>query len=82
VTASERQVRDLLAAIVGPDVAEAVAADEFLFEQGIVDSLHLVQLVEALESTCGIVVEGDELRPENFGSVDAMAAYIERKQQP
>ena len=79
MTSSERQVRDLLSAIVGPQVAESVAGDEFLFDQGIVDSLHLVQLVEALESSCGIVVEGDELRPENFGSVDAMAAYVERK---
>ncbi len=79
MTASERDIRDLLGAIVGPEMAGAVGEDDQIFEQGIIDSLHLVELVSALESRYGFKVTGDDLAPENFASVRAMASYLNRK---
>lgn len=79
MTTSEVQIRDLLGKIVGPEVAGGVSEDDKIFEQGIIDSMHLVELVGAMESSYGFRVDGDELAPQNFSSVRAMASYLERK---
>jgi acyl carrier protein len=52
--------------------------DEFL-TLGIVDSLGFVELVEETQARYGITVEDIEITEENFGSIDAIVAYVERK---
>jgi acyl carrier protein len=52
--------------------------DEFL-TLGIVDSLGFVELVEEVQSRYGVSVEDVEITEENFGSIGAIAAYVERK---
>jgi acyl carrier protein len=79
MTSAESEIRDLLGAMVGPEVAGAVGAEDQIFEQGVIDSMHLVELVGALESRYRFKVAGEELSPENFGSVRAMASYVDRK---
>ena len=79
MTTLQSEIRQLLGGTVGPEVAGSVGEDDQLFEQGIIDSMHLVQLVGALESRFGFRVEGEELSPDNFASVRAMASYLERK---
>jgi acyl carrier protein len=46
---------------------------------GIIDSLGFVELVEEVGSRYGVAVEDIEITEENFGSIDAIAAYVERK---
>ena len=62
-----------------PDV-ELGDADDFL-RLGIIDSLGFVELVEEVQSRYGVTVEDVEITEENFGSIDAIAAYVERKRQ-
>jgi acyl carrier protein len=52
--------------------------DEFL-TLGIVDSLGFVELVEEVQSRYGVTVDDIDITEENFGSIDAIAAYVERK---
>lgn len=52
--------------------------DQFL-TLGIVDSLGFVELVEEVQTRYGVTVEDVEITEENFGSIDAIAAYVERK---
>jgi acyl carrier protein len=52
--------------------------DDFL-TLGIVDSLGFVELVEEVQSRYGVVVEDVEITEENFGSIDAIGDYVERK---
>jgi acyl carrier protein len=52
--------------------------DQFL-TLGIVDSLGFVELVEEVQARYGITVEDVEITEENFGSIDAIVAYVERK---
>jgi acyl carrier protein len=52
--------------------------DDFL-TLGIVDSLGFVELVEEVQSRYGVAVEDVEITEENFGSIDAIAGYVERK---
>ena len=53
-----------------------------LLREGIIDSLGVVELVEFVQSTFGIKVEQQEVRPDNFDSVEKLAAYVRRKMKP
>ena len=52
--------------------------DQFL-TLGIVDSLGFVELVEEVQARYAITVEDVEITEENFGSIDAIVAYVEQK---
>jgi acyl carrier protein len=45
---------------------------------GIVDSSGVLELAVWIENTFGFSVEIDEITPEDFGSVRALAAWIRR----
>jgi acyl carrier protein len=53
--------------------------DDFL-TLAIVDSLGFVELVEEVQSRYGITVEDVEITEDNFGSIDAITGFVERKQ--
>ncbi len=55
--------------------------DEFL-TLGIVDSLGFVELVEQVQSRYGVTVDDVDITEENFGSIDAITGYVERKRIP
>jgi acyl carrier protein len=48
-------------------------------ESGIIDSLGFVELVEEVQSRYDVAVEDIEITEENFGSIDAIAAFVQRK---
>ena len=50
-----------------------------LLQAGIIDSMGMVDLIAHLETAYGIIVDEDEMTPENFDSVDAVVAYIAAK---
>lgn len=45
-------------------------------EEGMLDSFDLVTLVSELDKTFGISIDGVDILPENFSSVDAIAALL------
>ena len=45
----------------------------------IVDSVRTLELIMFIEETFGFTVENDDAVPENFDTVDAIVAYVERK---
>jgi acyl carrier protein len=53
--------------------------DESFLEAGIVDSLGVVELVSFVEENYKISVPDDDIVPDNFDSVDNLAAYIARR---
>ena len=57
-----------------------LADDDDFLALGIVDSLGFVELVEEVQSRYGLQVEDVEITEENFGSIDAIAGFVERKQ--
>lgn len=52
--------------------------DSFL-DNGLIDSLGMLELVKALESAFHIHVDDDELAPENLDSIVFLVAYLQRK---
>jgi acyl carrier protein len=61
-----------------PDV-ELRDEDQFL-ELGVIDSLGFVELVEEVQTRYGIAVDDAlEITEENFGSLGALVAFVERR---
>jgi acyl carrier protein len=60
---------------------ESFAPDENLLAQGIIDSMGILNLATFLESRFGIETTDDDLVPENFETLEALRAFVERKQQ-
>jgi acyl carrier protein len=54
--------------------------DESLMENEVVDSTGILELVFFVEDQFGIKIDTSEVLPENFDSINALAAYIRRKQ--
>jgi acyl carrier protein len=52
---------------------------EALLESGILDSLGVLDLVQFIEKEFSILVSDDELTPENFQTIDRIAAFIRTK---
>ena len=50
--------------------------EDSLLERGIIDSVAMVDLIAFLEKTYGITISDDDMTPENFDSVDAIARYV------
>jgi acyl carrier protein len=50
-----------------------------LLEAGVIDSMGVLELVSFIEKQYRIAVAEDEMMPENFDSVDAIAAFIDRR---
>jgi acyl carrier protein len=64
-------IRDELARGRGVDVEE-----ESLVESGIIDSLGIMKLVDFIEKEFRVKVSDDDLVPENFETVDAIATLV------
>jgi acyl carrier protein len=48
-------------------------------ENGIVDSMNIMEIVMYVEEKFGIQAEDREIIPDNFDSISNLAAFIERK---
>ena len=51
-----------------------------LFEEGLFDSMGFMSLITFLQEELGIQPKDDELVVENFESINAIVAYIGKKQ--
>ena len=49
-----------------------------LLEEEIVDSVSMMNLIVWFEENFNMTIDPDDLTPENFGSINAMVAYLER----
>ena len=55
-----------------------LSEDEDLLSSGILDSLGILQIVAFIEKTFGIRIPDEDVVFDNFQSVNAMAAYLQR----
>ena len=56
-----------------------LADDEDIFATGYVNSMFAMQLVQFVEGEFGIAVENEDLELDNFRSLNAITALVERK---
>ena len=70
------EVRQLLASIIGSDAVDSIEDEDRFFDDHVIDSLQLMELVDAFQSRFGIEVSGEDLSPQNFGSIAGMAQFL------
>ncbi len=51
--------------------------DDFI-AAGMLDSFDVVQLVSGLDETFGISIDGTDIRPENFSSVEKIVSLLNK----
>jgi acyl carrier protein len=61
------------------DKSIALRDDSLFIEEGIIDSVGVLELVAFIEETFGFRVEDEELIPENLDSIDRLVNYVEVK---
>lgn len=59
--------------------ADRLQDDASFLEEGIIDSTGILELVSFMEEKYALTVEDHELVPENFDSVNKVAAYVREK---
>jgi methoxymalonate biosynthesis acyl carrier protein len=74
---NKQQIREFVSRFVR---GHALGDGEDIFATGFVNSMFAMQLVQFVETTFGVTVESEDLDIENFRSIDAIAALVERKQ--
>jgi acyl carrier protein len=55
------------------------ADDASFLDEGIIDSMGVIELVTFVEKQFGVSVADHELIPDNFDSVRKLEAYVQRK---
>jgi acyl carrier protein len=79
--------RDRIKLVVRSYIAESllmserrvIADDELLIETGVVDSGSACELAAFFESVFGVRIADAEINEDNFGAIDRMVRFIERK---
>jgi len=75
MTNLEAGVRELIEEFLGEAPADALAPLEL-------PSLTLVEVVTELEERFGLTVAAADVNPQNFRSISAIAAYVQRHRSP
>ncbi len=57
-----------------------VEDDDLIFENGLLDSMGLLFLIEFLDESFNVKVSDDELNPKNFESINNIASFVKDKQ--
>jgi acyl carrier protein len=57
------------------------ADDTSFLQEGVVDSLGVMELVGFVQKTFGLTVDQQEITPDNFDSVAKLAGFVRRKSQ-
>ena len=72
-------MRDTSLDLLG-EIAEGIDFDTCttLIDDGLLSSLDIIQLIGALNDEFDISIPATEIIPDNFNSVDAMAAMVKR----
>jgi acyl carrier protein len=71
----KREVRQFLKTRLDRD-ADGVSDSDSLLEAGIIDSMAVLELVGHIEQEYGLTVSDDDMMPDNFDTIDAIATFI------
>ena len=58
---------------------EGFGDDTSLMEEGIIDSTGILELIEFLEEEYSIIIEDEEMIPENLDSLNNVVVYMSKK---
>jgi acyl carrier protein len=76
--AIERHITDTL--LYGSE-RRKISWDEDLIASGLLDSVAVLQLIFFVEEQLGVPVQGSEMTPENFRTINLVKEFVERKRR-
>ena len=78
----EKAIRDFIARnLLFSGEGFPYSDDASLLEEGIIDSLGIMELVEFAQKTFEVAISQQEVIPEHFDSVSKLAAFVRGKSQ-
>lgn len=63
--------------VAGPSTE--VSLEQPLLESGLIDSAGIFELVDFIESSFSVEIGDEEVVPENFDTINAIASFVEGK---
>lgn len=76
----EKKIRDFISQNILFTPGEFSYSDDISFlQEGVIDSLGVMELATFVHSAFGVAVDQQEVTPENFDSVQKLATFIRRK---
>lgn len=78
VSAETEEISDSVARYLESRLKTAVEHDFDLFASGLANSMFAMELVVHLEKSFDVMIEGSELKLDNFRTVDSMTALVSR----
>jgi len=58
---------------------QSLEPDDDLLNQGIIDSMGVLELINYMEETLGVQVSDEEITPENFRSLNTLMNLVRQK---
>ena len=75
---TKNKIRDYIIESTFDDV-DKLTDETLIFEEGVLDSMGLLFLIEFLKDEFNITTNDDELVVENFQSINSIMSFIENK---
>lgn len=79
ISPGEPKLRQYIAENILFSTTYPYSDSDSLLENNVLDSMNVIELVMFLEEQVGIQVEGHEIVPDNFDSINRLTAYVYRK---
>lgn len=78
----QENIKKFLLTEIAADLGkESLSSDEDLLEQGIIDSMGIMSLIEFMEANFNISIDDQEIIPENFQTIRNMEKFVEQKKK-
>ena len=77
----QEQIRNFIIESFLEGDPQSLENDTSLERNHIVDSAGMLEIILFLEDTFGFEVDNDDATPDNFDTVDAITAYVQRKRE-
>ncbi|WP_439183625.1 acyl carrier protein [Carboxylicivirga taeanensis] len=74
----KEKIKEFIGEITFMDTS-SLGDELMLFEEGVFDSMGLLSLITFLDEEWGVKIDDTDLSEENFQSVNAIVAFLERK---
>ncbi|MFW6350748.1 MAG: acyl carrier protein [Bacteroidota bacterium] len=76
----KEEIKEYIAETTFTDPQE-IKEETMLFEEGIFDSMGLLNLISFLEEKYGVKTDDIDLMEENFQNLNAIEAYVKQKKE-
>ncbi len=83
MTSIEKLKTEILSLLnISPEKSAVIGSHESLMENGLLDSMNILELVSHLEQTYDVEFSADDMTKENFETIDAIHKTLVKKNGP